>query len=259
MACCTECRQFIGVAGVTDGFYQRQVRDGSVVWYGLDGLAANAVLSGALETAFLAGLGIVAHCSLFESQATAQKRYQLFEEITIATGQPTGVLVERIISHNGASSYTNVGTGAAYDPLADATKTLVKEEDADYELVITKGCDNGTAIEKREWFQTGNTTAVASTIIDVATGIVVIPSATVTWGNYCQPTTHFILTIRCGKVRGSNGIVSADTTSEKLFEVIGQNALTGAPVSYQLYKSDFTTATEGTAAGEYWLNNGCCN
>lgn len=257
--CCVDCRQFVGVAGVAaDGIYKRDVRDGAIVWMGVDGIqVTDPTLIDALDAGY--ATAPIADCSLFEGQISAEPRYQLFEEITTATGQPTGVLVEARTAADGTVTYTNLNTGAVYDPAADPATSLTVTEDADYEMRPTLGCDEGVNIERHTWYQVGNETAISTSVIDLSTGAAHTLSGNETWGAYCSAGTVFSdPKILCAKVRDASGNVVAGTPTTLVAQVIEQDAATGAFVGMTLYDETGAVVVEGAAAGEYYVERGCC-
>ena len=260
MSCnsCVMCFAMAGVAGVTDGYYKRVSEEGSAKWFGLDGKQVTAALNTSLEGAYATQTRV--DCALYESQINAESRFVLLEEIDSTTKQPTGVLVQVETKPDGSLVYTNMVTGAVY--AAPAGTELVKEEDSDFELVRTLGCDAGTSIEKREWFKVGVAIAVASAVVNVATGAAHALSGAETWGSYCVAGTKFTEpTLVCAKVRAAAApaAIPAGTATEKLYRVIEQNAVTGVPVATKFYKqSDNSEVTVGDAAGNYWVDDSCC-
>lgn len=260
MACrnCVMCFGFSGVAGVTDGFYKRIQEEGAPKWFGLDGKQVAAALNASLEGAYTTQTRV--DFSLYESQINAESRFVLLEEIDSTTKQPTGTLVQVETKPDGSLVYTNMATGAIY--AAPAGTELVKEEDSDFELVRTLGCDAGTSIEKREWFKVGVALAVASAVVNVATGAAHTLSSAETWGSYCVAGTKFTEpTLVCAKVRAAAApaAIPAGTVTEKLYRVVEQNAVTGVPVATKFYKqTDNSEVTVGDAAGNYWVDDGCC-
>ena len=256
---CVDCRQFIGVAGVPDGIYQRDVQNGAVIWFGLAGLVlADATLIAALNAGYATATQV--HCSLYENQTNAETRYYLFEEVNVDDQQPTGLLVQSATAPDGTVTYTNLNTGVAYDPAADAATTLTKSEDSDYELVQVPGCDAGVSIERRDWVKAGDSVPVSSAVVDLATGAVHVLSGAETWGGYCVAGTGFSAPVmRCAKVRDANGDIAPGTPTTDVFEVVEQNSATGVPVGVSLYLvSDNSAVVEGSAAGEYFVDRGCC-
>lgn len=260
MACrnCVMCFEFAAVAGVVDGLYKRIQEEGAPKWFGLDGKESDATVSAALEAGYTTQTRV--DCSLYESQINAESRFVLLEEIDSTTKQPTGVLVQVETKPDGSLVYTNMATGAVY--VAPAGTELVKEEDSDFELVRTLGCDAGTSIEKREWFKVGVAVAVASAVVNVATGAAHALSGAETWGSYCVAGTRFTEpTLVCAKVRAAAApaAIPAGTVTEKLYRVVEQNAVTGVPVATKFYKqSDNSEVVVGDAAGNYWVDDGCC-
>lgn len=260
MACrnCVMCFAFAAVAGVVDGFYKRLQEEGAPKWFGLDGKEADSTVSAALEAGYTTQTRV--DCALYESQINAESRFVLLEEIDSTTKQPTGVLVQVETKPDGSLVYTNMVTGAVY--AAPAGTELVKEEDSDFELVRTLGCDAGTSIEKREWFKVGVAVAAASAVVNVATGAAHALSGAETWGSYCVAGTRFTEpSLVCAKVRAAAApaAIPAGTATEKLYRVIEQNAVTGVPVATKFYKqSDSSEVTVGDAAGNYWVDDGCC-
>lgn len=260
MACrnCVMCFAFAAVAGVVDGLYKRIQEEGAPKWFGLDGKESDGTISAALEGSYATQTRV--DCSLYESQINAESRFVLLEEIDSTTKQPTGTLVQVETKPDGSLVYTNVSTGAIY--AAPAGTELVKEEDSDFELVRTLGCDAGTSIEKREWFKVGVALAVASAVVNVATGAVHALSGAETWGSYCVAGTRFTEPeLVCAKVRASAApaAIPAGTATEKLYRVIEQNAVTGVPVATKFYKqADNSEVVVGDAAGNYWVDDGCC-
>jgi hypothetical protein len=205
-------------------------------------------------------LQIRADCSLYENQIGAESRFVLLEEIDSTTKQPTGVLVQVETKPDGTLVYTNMATGAVY--AAPAGTELVKEEDSDFELVRTLGCDAGSSIEKREWFKVGVAVAVVSAVVNVATGSAHALSGAETWGSYCVADSRFTEpNLICAKVRSAAApaAIPAGTVTEKLYRVVEQNAVTGVPVATKFYKqSDNSEVMVGDAAGNYWVDDGCC-
>lgn len=260
MSCrnCVMCFAFAAVAGVVDGLYKRIQEEGAPKWFGLDGKEANATISAALEAGYTTQTRV--DCSLYESQINAESRFVLLEEIDSTTKQPTGTLVQVETKPDGSLVYTNMATGAIY--AAPAGTELVKEEDSDFELVRTLGCDAGTSIEKREWFKVGLAVAVASAVVNVATGAAHALSGAETWGSYCVAGTRFTEPdLVCAKVRAAAApaAIPSGTATEKLYRVIEQNAVTGVPVATKFYKqADNSEVVVGDAAGNYWVDDGCC-
>jgi hypothetical protein len=260
MACrnCVMCFAFAAVAGVVDGLYKRIQEEGAPKWFGLDGKESDATVSAALEAGYTTQTRV--DCSLYESQINAESRFVLLEEIDSTTKQPTGTLVQVETKPDGTLVYTNMATGAVY--AAPAGTELVKEEDSDFELVRTLGCDAGTSIEKREWFKVGVAVAVASAVVNVATGAAHALSGAEIWGSYCVAGTRFTEPeLVCAKVRAAAApaAIPTGTAPEKLYRVVEQNAVTGVPVATKFYKqSDNSEVTVGDAAGNYWVDDGCC-
>lgn len=260
MACrnCVMCFVFAAVAGVVDGLYKRIQEEGAPKWFGLDGKESDATVSAALEDAYATQTRV--DCSLYESQINAESRFVLLEEVDSTTKQPTGVLVQIETKPDGSLVYTNMATGAVY--AATAGTELVKEEDSDFELVRTLGCDAGVSIEKREWFKVGVAVAVASAVVNVATGADHALSGSETWGSYCVAGTRFTEPdLVCAKLRAADAPapIPAGTVTEKLYRVIEQNVVTGAPIATRFYKqSDGTEVKVDDAAGTYWVDDGCC-
>lgn len=260
--CCNpDCREFIGVAGVApDGIYQR-IQDDGIKWFGPQGnLVVDPAVYAALNTNYAAAPR--KHCSLYTQQATEQDRHYLMEEVNTTTKQPTGVLVEATRpAGGGATTYTNIGTGAAYDPAADPLTELTDNEDADFVLDSEQGCDQGVNIQRRQWLPVGSDTPIAAaTVVDLVTGAAHTLSGNETWGAYCVAGTRFTdPVIRCAKVRDANGDVAAGTVSELVYEVVEVTSATGAPVAMTLTKvSDNSAVVEGAAATEYLVDRGCC-
>lgn len=260
MSCrnCVMCFLFASMAGVVDGLYKRIQEEGAPKWFGLDGKEATSMVSAALEGGYTTQIRV--DCALYEAQINAESRFVLLEEIDATTKQPTGVLVQVETKPDGTLVYTNMATGAVY--AAPAGTELVKEEDSDFELVRTNGCDAGVSIEKREWFKVGVAVAVASAVVNVATGAAHTASGAETWGSYCVAGTRFTESaLVCGKVRtaAAPAAIPAGTATEKLYRVTEQNAVTGVPVATKFYKqSDNSEVTVGNAAGNYWVDDGCC-
>lgn len=260
MSCnsCVMCFAMVGVAGVTDGYYKRVSEEGSAKWFGLDGKQVAAALNASLEGAYAAQTRV--DCSLYESQINAESRFVLLEEIDSTTKQPTGTLVQVETKPDGSLVYTNMATGAIY--AAPAGTELVKEEDSDFELVRTLGCDAGTSIEKREWFKVGVALAVASAVINVATGAAHALSGAETWGSYCVAGTKFTEpTLVCAKLRtaAAPAAIPAGTNPTNLYRVVEYSSTTGAPVATKYYKqADNSEVTVGDAAGNYWVDDSCC-
>lgn len=260
MACrnCVMCFAFAAVAGVVDGYYKRIQEEGAPKWFGLDGKEADATVSAALEGGYTTQTRV--DCSLYESQINAESRFVLLEEIDATTKQPTGVLVQVETKPDGTLVYTSMATGAVY--AAPAGTELVKEEDSDFELVRTHGCDAGVSIEKREWFKVGVAAAVASAVVNVATGAAHAASGAVTWGGYCVAGTRFNPPVRvCAKLRDADAPlpIAPGTPAEILHWVVEQNVATGATVNtYWFRESDNQQVKVDVFAGTYWVDSGCC-
>lgn len=202
MACrqCVSCFLFTGAAGITDGYYKRTQEEGSLKWFGLDGKAVDAAANSSLEGVYLMQTQV--DCALYESQINASSRFALLEEIDSTTKQPTGVVVQVETKPDGTLVYTNLSTSAPYTPPANTS--LVLEEDSDFTLVQTPGCDNGVSIEKREWIRAGDATAISSTVIVVATSAQHAVSGTEVWGSHCVAGTTFgEPKLLCAKIRAS--------------------------------------------------------
>ncbi|TXH71284.1 MAG: hypothetical protein E6Q83_03520 [Thiothrix sp.] len=260
MACrnCVMCLSFSGMAGVPDGYYKRIQEEGAPKWFGLDGKEADATVSAALESAYTTQTRV--DCSLYESQINASSRFVLLEEVDSTTKQPTGVVVQLETKPDGTLVYTNLSTSAPYTPPANTS--LVLEEDSDFTLVQTPGCDNGVSIEKREWIRAGDATAISSTVIVVATSAPHTLSGSEVWGSHCVAGTIFgEPKLFCAKIRAADAPapIPAGTETTKLYRVIEQDVSTGIPVSTKYYKqSDNTEVTVGPAAGQYWVDDNCC-
>lgn len=257
--CCVDCRQFVGVAGVTpDGIYKRDVRDGAIVWLGTDGVSVtNTALISALDAGY--ATAPIVDCSLFTSQSAREPVVSYWEEITIANNQPTQVVV-RVEDTAGTLTYINVADGLVYDTAADPATKLIPREDADYFDDTEQGCDAGTPVKRITVYQAGSDAPTNSFVINVSTGAIHTLSGAETWGSYCAAGTRFTdPVIRCAKVRDATGVVAAGTATELVYEVVEVNSATGVPVGMSLTKvSDNTVVTEGTAATEHFVERGCC-
>lgn len=260
MACrnCVMCFVFAAVAGVVDGLYKRIQEEGTPKWFGLDGKEADSTVSAALEGGYVSQTRI--DCSLYESQINAESRFVLLEEINSTTKQPTGVLVQVETKPDGTLVYTNLSTSAPYAPPANTSLAL--EEDSDFTLVQTLGCDNGVSIEKRDWIRAGDATAISSTVITVATSAPHTLSGSEVWGSHCIAGTIFgEPQLLCAKIRAAAvpAPIPAGTPVTKVYRVVEQDLSTGIPVSTKYYKqSDNSEVTVGDAANEYWVDDNCC-
>jgi hypothetical protein len=256
--CKADCREFIGVAGVTpDGVYKRTVEDGAIIWFGPTGYVVDSATNTALESGLATATNV--DCMIYEKQV-APPTLKIMEEVDVATQQPTGVLVVARIDSDGTVTYTNLADGTVYDPAAAPNTELTVTEDADYQLVETKGCDEGVNIARREWFKVGESAPVETGIIyNVSTGAVHTLSGNETWGAYCSATSLFSTPkVLCAKVRGVDGDIIAGTASEDVFQVIEYDAATGVPIAIKYYDMDNNEIVVGDAEGEYRIERGCC-
>ncbi|WP_020397187.1 hypothetical protein [Thiolinea disciformis] len=74
-------------------------------------------------------------------------------------------------------------------------------------------------------------------------------------------TKYTKLVLVCAKARtvAAPAAILAETVTEKLYRVVEQDAVTGIPVATKFYRqSDNAEVTVGDAAGNYWVDDGCC-